>query len=265
MANSLLVLAKQIRRDSRSGFFLCEGVRLAEELVRSPLRSGIVGLLFDSHSQQSARASILVRRLQTSGATPCVEVSSADLGKIAETASPQGVIAISRIPDRSLTSLVLPSRSSSPYTLAVLDAVQDPGNVGTILRTAAALGADATLALPGTANLWSGKVIRSSMGAVFHHTCLACTWPEVDAFVARSRVELWAADAGGTDLATAPPRPLRLGLVFGNEGAGISAEAGVRAKLRVSIPLAAAAAESLNVGVAAGILLYQLRHTRQTD
>ncbi|MGA9837518.1 MAG: RNA methyltransferase, partial [Gemmatimonadaceae bacterium] len=181
------------------------------------------------------------------------EVAPRDFHTAAETDSPQGVIAIAPIPERSLDRV----EPADGLRLLVLDAVQDPGNVGTILRTAAALGATATVALPGTVDLWNAKVVRSAMGALFHHPCMAATWEDVDAFRRRSALALWVADAAGTLLGGAPA-PSRLGLVVGNEGAGVSAEARARADRLVALPLDPIV-ESLNVAVAAGILLYELR------
>jgi TrmH family RNA methyltransferase len=140
--------------------------------------------------------------------------------------------------------------------LLVLDAVQDPGNVGTILRTAAALGADATVALPGTVDLWNAKVIRSSMGANFHHHCLHLQLAELEAFLKAENIPLWGADAGGKPIADIVA-PSRLALAVGNEGAGLSSSVRERVAQMVSLPISASV-ESLNVAVAAGILLYQL-------
>jgi TrmH family RNA methyltransferase len=139
----------------------------------------------------------------------------------------------------------------------VLDAVQDPGNVGTILRTATALGAAAVLAMPGTVDLWNAKVVRSAMGALFHSPAFMSTWAEVDTFRARHSVALWGADAGGTPLERLQP-PERLALLVGNEGAGLTPEGRARVDQIVSIPIDSTV-ESLNVAVATGILLYQLR------
>ena len=99
------------------------------------------------------------------------EVSEKDFRSAAETESPQGVIAIGEVPVRSLDTLDV----AGVCRLIVLDGVQDPGNAGTIVRTAAALGATATIALPGTVDLWNPKVIRSSMGAARCGTPAAAT------------------------------------------------------------------------------------------
>ena len=101
-----------------------------------------------------------------------------EFASAAETDSPQGILAIAEVPDRSLAAL----SERATLRVLVLDAVQDPGNVGTIVRTAAALGADATVALPGTVDLWNAKVVRSGMGAHFHHLCFPVTWDDLDAF-----------------------------------------------------------------------------------
>lgn len=180
------------------------------------------------------------------------EVASNEFASAAETESPQGVIAIAEVPTRTLNDL----GDDWKGVLLVLDAVQDPGNVGTILRTAAALGAVATVALPGTVDLWNAKVVRSGMGAHFRHPALSSTWPELDTFRARTGMAILAADAGGEPVSSVAPRP-RVALVVGNEGAGVSSETRARADRTIGLPLSPQA-ESLNVAVATGILLYLL-------
>jgi len=138
----------------------------------------------------------------------------------------------------------------------VLDGLQDPGNVGTILRTSAALRAVATVAMPGTVDLWNAKVVRSGMGAQFKHPAFSSTWTDLDTFRAHASVTMLAADAAGRDVSTVE-RPARVALVVGNEGSGLSSEARARADLAVGLPIAADV-ESLNVAVATGILLYSL-------
>ncbi|MFL5605082.1 MAG: TrmH family RNA methyltransferase [Gemmatimonadaceae bacterium] len=249
----LLTLARDLRRRKareRQQLFAAEGVRAVEELVRSGL--ALRGALVAPQLAEAPRGAALLQLLQERG-IDVAQVTALEFASAAETESPQGVLAIAEIPDRSLDRLRLGSKTR----LVLLDAVQDPGNVGTILRTAAALGAAAVIALPGTVDLWNAKVVRSAMGAGFHIPAFGATWDAVDQLRQREALVLWGADAGGTSLHELSP-PDRLGLVVGNEGAGLSAEARARVQVLASLPIDSKV-ESLNVAVATGILLYQLR------
>ncbi len=250
----LLTLARDLRRRKsreRQSLFVVEGVRAVEELLQSPLV--IRGILSAPQLATAPRGSALLDRIAT-GPIEHSRVNEAEFRSAAETESPQGILAIAEIPARSLESLT----ALSPLRLLVLDAIQDPGNAGTIVRTAAALGADATIALPGTVDLWNAKVVRSAMGAHFHHVAFHTTTEELFAFLDSESVPLWAADPSGTSVESLRP-PRRVALVVGNEGAGVSSSVRERAAATVSLPIATSV-ESLNVAVAAGILLFQLRN-----
>jgi len=229
---------------------VAEGVRVADELLRSSLT--IQGALIAPQLRDAPRGESLVQALHTRGVS-VEEVSPQEFLSAAETESPQGVIVIGEIPDRSFRDLPQPWNG----VVLALDGLQDPGNVGTIVRTAAALGAVATITLPGTVDLWNAKVVRSGMGAQFRHPSFAATWNELDEFRSAAGVSVLAADAGGEPIASVSPSARAL-LVVGNEGAGLSPEARDRADRTIALPLAAGV-ESLNVAVAAGILLHQLR------
>jgi len=189
---------------------------------------------------------------------PVQEVSTAEFASAADTDTPQGILAIAEIPNHTLSDL--PEQKT--VRLVVLDALQDPGNVGTILRTGAALGASAIVSLPGTVDLWNAKVVRSSMGAHFHYPALSCTWEELTTFLSRTGTVLWGSDTEGEPLSVlAVDReqlPARLALAVGNEGGGLSAlTRGAAAKL-IAVEIEPGV-ESLNVAVATGIMLYELR------
>jgi TrmH family RNA methyltransferase len=139
----------------------------------------------------------------------------------------------------------------------VLDGIQDPGNVGTLLRTAAALGADATCVLPGTVDPWNAKVVRSAVGIQLGHPTIECTMDALMEFLRGQGIPLWGADLGGTSI-DALVAPARLALVVGNEGAGLAPAVRAACAERVTLPMAPGA-ESLNVAVAAGITLFTLR------
>jgi len=251
----LLTLARDLQRRrsrERQRLFVAEGVRNVEELLRSPL--AVRGAVTGPALAATTRGAALRAALAASG-VPVIDVDERDFSSAASTESPQGVLAIARMPERDLPSLVVPATAR----ILVLDGIQDPGNVGTLVRTAAAFGVTATLALPGTVDLWNGKVVRSAMGALFHHAALACTWDELHRFLAASTIPLWGADAGGESLdSLARPLPPRLAIVVGNEGAGLSSEATSGLARSVAIRISSEV-ESLNVAVAAGILLHHLR------
>jgi TrmH family RNA methyltransferase len=249
----LLTLARDLRRRKareRERLFVAEGVRAVGELLDSPL--GVRGVLLSSELAPAARPALqdaIERR-----AIPVLELSERDFASAADTESPQGVLAIGEVPERSLRTIPL----AATARLLLLDALQDPGNVGTILRTAAALGVDATVALPGTVDLWNAKVVRSAMGALFHHPAFSSTWPDLATFLDGEEFELWAADGAGRPPHDLVPRPARIALVVGNEGSGLSPESRARAARLVGLPISPEV-ESLNVAVATGILLYELR------
>lgn len=249
----LLTLARDLRRRKareKHSLFVAEGVRAVEELLRARLtvRGALVApQLADAPRGQTLRSSLDAAGLEV------IELNDKDFRSAAETESPQGVLAIAEIPERTLDTLEI----GAVCRLILLDAVQDPGNVGTIVRTAAALGATATIALPGTVDLWNAKVIRSSMGAQFQHPVLHAGVEETLRFLEGRGIELWAADAGGSELVRADA-PASLAVAVGNEGSGLSPAIRSAARRTVSLPIERNV-ESLNVAVATGIILYELR------
>lgn len=254
----VLSVARDLRRRharERHGLFVAEGLRGVEELLRSPLI--IRGVLVTAPLAGNDRAPAVLDAIRER-AIPVQEVSATDFASAADTETPQGILAIAEVPRHSLAAIPTPKS----LRLVVLDAVQDPGNVGTIVRTAAALGASATIVLPGTVDLWNAKVVRSSMGAHFHHPAFGCTWAELMTFLADRDVTLWGADAQGEALDSAlgdrTALPQRLAIAVGNEGGGLSSQTRERADKLVAIPIEGTV-ESLNVAVATGIILYELR------
>lgn len=249
----LLSLARDLQRRKareRHNLFVAEGVRAVEELLASPLH--IVGALTTDDASGNPRLA-RVREAITARGIELTEVSERDFASASDTETPQGILAIGRIPERALSGGALGDRSR----LLVLDAIQDPGNVGTILRTAAAFDVTATVAAPGTVDLWNAKVVRGAMGALFRHHAVHASWSELDTLVRDNEVVLWGADAAGSQLGDLAA-PARLAIVVGNEGSGLTSDARSRVVHTVSIPTSTTV-ESLNVAVAAGILLYHFR------
>jgi len=249
----LLTLARDLRRRKsreKRSLFVAEGVRSVEELLRSGL--SVRGALVAPQLVAAPRGQALRESLVASG-IEVTEIDDRDFQSAAETDSPQGVLAIGEVPHRTLDTLDI----GGGCRLILLDGVQDPGNAGTIVRTGQALGATATIALPGTVDLWNPKVIRSSMGAQFTHPVLHADAESVLEYLRREEIALWAAEAGGEPLPRAGA-PSRLAIAVGNEGAGLSRTIRAGASRTVSLPTGRGV-ESLNVAVATGIILYELR------
>lgn len=246
----LLTLARDLRRRKgreRQGRFVAEGIRTVESLLQSPIV--VTGLLFTAAARADERAATLLGHAEAIG-VPSHEISDEEFTSAADTETPQGVLAIGEVP---LYELPTPQEN---FRLLLLDALQDPGNVGTIVRTAAALGVHFTVALPGTVDLWNAKVVRSAMGALFTHPTAAMTWEQVEAFLGRHQIPVWAADTEGEPIgSTAANGPLALAV--SNEGSGMSGHIRQAASQLVAIPMAEGV-ESLNVAVATGVLLYAL-------
>ncbi len=244
-----LVRHLKLRRGrERRGLALAEGVRLVEEVLEAgvPIRAALVSPALEATPRGAALAATLRAR------APRVEdLSDRDLAGLAATEHPQGVVVVIEPVAASLTDITLSRRS----VVLVLDAVQDPGNVGTMIRTAHGLGAAGVVALPGSAEIANPKVLRATMGAVFRIPAVAADPEATMAWLSKCGAVVWVAAAEGEPV-TRAPRQGPVALVVGNEGAGVSARMASAAARHVGVPLATGA-ESLNVAVAAGILLYE--------
>jgi TrmH family RNA methyltransferase len=251
MASQLVTTVRNLHQRKgrrRRGLTVAEGVRLVEEALHAgiPIRGVLVAASFGTTERGSALLGELAGR-----AVPIEELSEREFGRVSATDTPQGVLAVIEVPSWTLSDLQPGPRAP----VLVLDAVQDPGNVGTLLRTAFALGASGAALLRGCADLTNPKVIRAAMGASFRFPAATVEVEEFVTWCRRNDVEVWASAAEGAAL-TRTAVPQRLALIVGNEGAGIRPELRALAVRQVAIPLTRGA-ESLNVAVAAGILLYE--------
>jgi TrmH family RNA methyltransferase len=172
----------------------------------------------------------------------------------ADTVTPQGIVAVIPVP-------AAPAEIGPLPLVLVLDGLQDPGNLGTILRSAWAAGAGAVVTTPGTADPYSPKVVRAGMGAHFHLALLPeQPWPQIARLVAGRQVLLAEARGGTPYDQVAWSQPTAL--IIGSEAHGSGPEARALATATVSIPLAEGV-DSLNAAVAASILLFEARRQRQ--
>ena len=224
--------------------FVVEGVRLIEEALDARVVPSLV--LHTTNVEDDARAHALLERLRA--ATPEVfAVSDAVMQDIAATETPQGIVAV--VP---FLELPLPAQ---PQFVLILDAVRDPGNVGTILRSARAAGVDAVFCAHGTADPYNDKVVRAAMGAHFALPLRVASWQMIEEAV-RGIPRIYLADARGEIVYTRADWARPVALIVGGEAAGAREEARKLAKARVAIPMRGGA-ESLNAAMAATVLLFE--------
>ncbi len=231
----------------QSDLFLIEGIRLVGEAYAKNL--DIVAVVASQTFFQEA-STVNLGKLDQIKELNVVEDKL--FKQLCTTASPCGIIALARKPEHQLQDILL-NGGSSPLIIA--EQIQDPGNLGTMTRTALAFGAKGLILSKGTVDHFSPKVVRASMGAIFKlpiasdqdiETCLdklKTAYVEIIALDAKAKRPFWQ-----------EVTPLSAAYVFGNEGSGLSASVLNKADKIVSIPISSQT-ESLNVAVAMGIVL----------
>lgn len=242
---------KDKRGRQQSGEFLVEGVRLVEELLRSTLET--VAVVWDVGTDELPDT--LTEAAMERG-VPLLEASPGAFAVLSDTVTPQGVLAVARMPLTAQTP-------APPDQVLVLDGVQDPGNVGTLLRSADAFRMGQVCCGRGTVDPFAPKVVRASMGGLFRVPVVSADtvaylqtwrtrWPDGQIVHARAHAEAACHELNFR-------RPTLL--LVGSEASGVSPEAASLADTQVRIPMSEAA-ESLNAAVAGSILLYEMFRQR---
>jgi TrmH family RNA methyltransferase len=235
------------------GLYLAEGIHLVSEALRA--KAEIRQYFWTGRLETTTEGRELLRHL-TVARVPGVAVSERVMAKLAETETSQGIIALMAIPSEPPLSL------TGVQLALVLDSLQDPGNVGTIIRTAWAAGLDCLLLTSGTADPYQGKVVRATMGGLFYQRLFCNLSPEVIATAARQAgLQIIAGSLGAHRSCFAVDLTLPTLVLVGNEAKGIAPEWDAFAPRKVLIPQPGNA-DSLNVAVSAGILVYEALRQR---
>jgi TrmH family RNA methyltransferase len=238
----------------KTGLAIAWGRHLALEALRAgvPMARAFVSTALDADAEGRSIASALAAEGHRT-----LLVTSAVLDSIALGAGDQGVLLLVRRPSWDLAPILAPK----PLLLLAAHGVQDPGNLGTMRRTAQGLGASALLALDGCADPFSSRALRSAMGAAFRFPT-----PRLDTAAALQALKsagcaLVAADPQGPCLPSDAPLGDSVAILLGSEGRGLPRDLLAAAAARVRIPMAGGG-ESLNVAAAAAVLLYEARRQR---
>jgi TrmH family RNA methyltransferase len=249
------VRVKELRRAfaqpgrGERGLVAIEGELLLGEAVRS-------GLVVETVFVRSGSEAVLERLTLEAGEV--LELPADVFASAVETESPQGIAALVAGPQFGVEE-IFPERGAA--LVLVMAGLQDPGNVGTLIRSAEAFGASGAVLLPGTVNVWNAKAVRASAGSVFRLPVVSLGLAEMMAALQERGVRLLAAAADGDVVLSGAGLEGPVAVVIGNEGAGVPAEVLAAADARVAIRCPGPV-ESLNAGIAGSILLYEAARQR---
>ncbi|MDQ1911927.1 RNA methyltransferase [Paenibacillus sp. GD4] len=243
----------------KEGHFLIEGLHLVQEALRSDIQPYTVVYSAERERPSEELRALLV--LAAEQRIECVGVSESVLAKCTDTQTPQPVFAV--MPKLPWKPEHVLKASASGGLVVVIDGVQDPGNLGTIIRSADAVGASGVLLGKGTVDLYNPKTVRSTMGSLFHLP------------IAQGVLTEWlpqAADTGVGIVTTSLQGAVSCydydfrgptWIVIGNEGQGVSEEVRALTGQHVLIPMQGRA-ESLNAAMAATVILFEAMRQRQS-
>jgi len=242
-------LSQRKYRD-KTGLFILEGIRNLEDVLRSDFE--LQSVLINSGFQDKPEAKELLAQVHKS--VPILEVEDCLFQGLALTENPQGVILVIRQKKYSLEDIL----DTEPQVVVIADGIQDPGNLGTIIRTSSAAGASGVLVTKGSVDIYNPKVVRASMGGIFFLPVLPVESDEIlIALLKQKKYKIAVADLEGQIIYYEAALKRPIALTIGNENNGPSMLFKDNADLLLKIPMLGKV-ESLNAGVAAGILVYDI-------
>ena len=246
-----LISSRGVKERKNSGLFIAEGLQCAKEaLSTAPSKNGFKGPAVETlFLTRNGRAKLeQVQDLHLDSAINIIDVSDEVMKEMSETITPQGVLAICLIPKNGFSSMKLDGRRRYIY----LSEIQDPGNAGTILRSADAFGMDGVITSPGSVDMFSPKVARSTAGSLWH----------LPVFESIELSNVLKQEIQAISLGAEGKKPLSdfeptgdVVAIFGNEARGLSSIDSMNGVEIVNIPMPGNA-ESLNLSAAATIVMY---------
>ena len=272
---------KQKKYRTESGTFFAEGLRAVQEAVQyadvtelfyTEAEAGRLDVVLkaaesvtvdtkeksgNKNNANHNNAGTAKKQNEAANGIRMYQVDEKVMAKLSDTKAPQGVLAVIRTPEQNLRQLRPGTASDNNAPVIILDRVQDPGNLGTIIRTADAVGALGLILLEGCVDAYSPKVVRASMGSLFHLPVVqdvtaeeALTWCYRNGYEPAATALKNAQNVYKADISK------KMAFLFGNEANGVAEELQAAAETRLFIPMTGLA-ESMNVAMAAGIILFE--------
>jgi TrmH family RNA methyltransferase len=239
-----LISSRGVKERKSTGQFVAEGLQCAREALTSANGPQIETLYLTANGRSKIEAIADVSGFNT------FDVSDEVMREMSETITPQGILAICEIPKTDLSDITLNGSRKFIY----LSEVQDPGNAGTILRSADAFGMDAVITSPGSVDMYSPKVVRSTAGSLWHIPVFESI--AIEDLLPRG-ISAFSLGATGAKVLSSFVATGDIVAIFGNEARGLSTAQDVAQIEVVSIPMPGNA-ESLNLSAAASIVMYHL-------
>ena len=218
-----------------SGAFLCDGIKLYEEAVKSGAHITVFATSDPNQINSLAEEMVLLPQ----------DV----LASVSPQKSPQTLLFACSIPKQKL--------AECPERVLILENIQDPGNLGTLIRTASAFSIDQVILTGDTADLYHPKTVRSTMGAIFHQNVIQMSVDEIKNYVNQNELHLLGAALGKNGVTAGEDLPPQIAIAIGSEGQGLSQELLHICHSTIQIPMSGAV-ESLNAAIAGAVLMWEL-------
>lgn len=229
----------------QTGLFMLEGLKLVQELLDSAWQIDSVFLEQNLELPAAMQAQLLERSVNL------YYVTKEIIAKIADVSTAQGIIAIAKMQPQQMPDF------PQDATVLLLENIQDPGNMGTIIRTAVATGISAIIVTPDCADIYSPKVVRSTMGGMLRLPIVTMPAQEALSFLQAHQFPVYVTSLTNAASLYSAQFTGRAAIVLGNEANGVSSETLAHSPQRIFIPQIGKI-ESLNVSIAAGVIMYEV-------
>lgn len=250
LENPLIKEIKKIIKKPAEKLFI-EGINLVKTAMDSPYVKLEKILVTESFIE---RGKSFLKNFQTEN-LPIIGISEKVAKEISETVTPQGIFAVVNFKINDINEI------KNPTLIIIADRIQDPGNMGTIIRASEALGAEAVFITPGTCNPLSSKALRASAGSIFFIPVIKASVNEIEEFILKNRLNFVITDLKAKLLSFDIDFTVPVAIAFGNESQGVTDELRKIKHISCRIPHKGKT-ESLNVAMSATVLLYEILRQR---
>ena len=259
---NIIALNKKARERKAQRLFVVEGIRAVAEVPGQLLHA----VYYVEGFSASEEGAAFIADIKTKAPSVQIEeVAKSVFGSMCDTVTPQGVLALVKMQDFTLSD-VLGEGGDKPALIVILESLQDPGNMGTIIRTAEGAGATGIIMNSTTVDIYSPKVVRSTMGSIFRvpHVVVSDLGETIEQLKSQNGVAVYAAHLKGEKFHDQFDYNGPTAFMIGNEGNGLTDEMAGHASSYLRIPMEGQL-ESLNASVAASILMYETQRQRRSS